>query len=85
MKKQTLFLIIMSLIVMTTVYSQEYSTQKNVVFDVEVRVVDKENSKPIKNADVSINGKLFRYNYINEYYPVKVMVGQQLVVVHPGF
>ena len=85
MKKQTLFLIIMSLIVMTTVYSQEYSTQKNVVFDVEVRVVDKENSKPIKNADVSINGKLFRYNYINEYYPVKAMVGQQLVVVHPGF
>tara|TARA_R110001632_G_scaffold179993_4_gene299987 strand:+ start:5173 stop:7443 length:2271 start_codon:yes stop_codon:yes gene_type:complete len=85
MKKQTLFLIIMSLIVMTTVYSQEYSTQKNVVFDVEVRVVDKENSKPIKNADVSINGKLFRYNYINEYYPVKAIVGQQLVVVHPGF
>lgn len=75
----------MSLILMTTVYSQEYSTQKNVVFDVEVRVVDKENSKPIKNADVSINGKLFRYNYINEYYPVKAMVGQQLVVVHPGF
>ena len=51
MKKQTLFLIIMSLIVMTTVYSQEYSTQKNVVFDV-VDIITFNSENKISHLDI---------------------------------
>ena len=70
---------------MTKMYSQEYITKKGIAFDLEVRVIDEGTKKPIKNASVSINGKMFRYNFINDYYLVKAMAGQQLVVVHPGF
>lgn len=85
MKKSTLILWTLSLVLMTQMYSQEYSTKKGIAFDLEVRVVDEATKKPIKNAAVSINGKSFRYDFINDFYSLKAMVGQQLVVVHPGF
>jgi tetratricopeptide (TPR) repeat protein len=64
---------------------KSYITEKNVWFDLEVRVVDKDTKQPIKNAAVSVNGRQFRYDIIKDFYLVKAQVGQQLTVTHLGF
>ena len=61
----------------------QYITNKNVWFDLEVRVVDKKTRRPIKNAKVTVNGRQFQYNSIRDYYLVRAQVGQELMVDHP--
>ena len=85
MKKKIVILIILTLVFGFKASSQEYITKKGVAFNLEVRVIDEATKKPIKNASVSINGKKFSYDYVKDYYLVNAMVGQQLIVDHPGF
>ncbi|TYP97874.1 tetratricopeptide repeat protein [Tenacibaculum adriaticum] len=54
-------------------------------FEVKVRVIDKETSKPIKNAEVQVNGIVTNFSDINGVYRVKARVNDQLVVDHPDF
>lgn len=82
-KRNTLFVV--ALLCVQIVYAQKYITEKNVLFDLEVRVVDKSNNLPIKDAKVSTGGINFRYNSSKEAYMVKAMVGQQLIISHYGF
>jgi tetratricopeptide (TPR) repeat protein len=66
-------------------YAQNFITEKNVLFDLEVRVVDKSNNLPIKDAKVSAGGINFRFSSIKDVYMVRAMVGQQLIISHYGF
>lgn len=76
-------------------YGQEYSTpatDKNfsintqkAEFSVIVRIVDKETKEKIRSAYVSVNGILYKFNFIKEYYVIKARVGDQLIVNHPTF
>jgi len=54
-------------------------------FLVKVKVVDEKTDKPIHNARVSINGKIFPYNYMQDVYFVQARAGDELVVTHPDF
>ena len=54
-------------------------------FKVKVEVIDKETNLPIKDAEVSINGKEFSFSAIYDYYNVTAKVGDELVVQHSGF
>ena len=71
------------LFVAIVAYGQNKAIGKKV--EVKVRVVDKESNTPIKTAEVSVNGKIFRYNYTNDYYFVDAHIGDELVVSNPGF
>ena len=64
---------------------KSYITEKDVWFDLEVRVVDKTSQKSIKNAKVSVDGRRFKYDLVQDYYRVRARVNQQLVVSHAGF
>lgn len=68
------------------VFSQENNTKNNnESFFVKVVVEDKENGNPIKNAEVSINGKYFRYSEVTSNYRVKARVNDELMITHPDF
>lgn len=60
-------------------------TKPSKVVEVKIRVVDKGTNTPIKTAEVSVHGKIFRYNTIEDYYTVNARVGDELVVSSPGF
>jgi len=76
-------------------YGQEYSTpatDKNFSintqkpeYSIVVRIVDKERGDQIRSAYVSVNGILYKFNYIKEYYVIKGRVGDQLIINHPTF
>lgn len=73
------------LIVIQSLYSQQYITEKGIEFDLEVRVVVKSKNRAIKNARVMVNGKEFLYNHVRGNYFVRAKVGEELIVSHPGF
>ena len=64
---------------------KSYIKEKDVWFDLEVRVVDKTSQKSIKNAKVTVDGRRFKYDLVQDYYRVRARVNQQLVVSHAGF
>lgn len=55
------------------------------MFRVKVKVVDEKTNKTIKNATVSINGKVFSYNSTQDVYFARGRAGDELVVTHPDF
>lgn len=55
------------------------------VFNVSVKVIDRNSQKTIENAELTINGKRFRYQPIIGAYEVKAKKGDELVVTHPDF
>ncbi|WP_343328948.1 tetratricopeptide repeat-containing sensor histidine kinase [Polaribacter staleyi] len=68
------------------VSAQEISTDiQTKMFDVKVKVLNKNTNVPIKNAEVFVSGKYFDYNEIYSYYLIKARVGDQLRVSHPDF
>ncbi len=54
-------------------------------FKVKVKVVDEKTNKMIKNATVSVNGKVFSYTLAQDVYIVRARAGDELVVTHPDF
>lgn len=65
--------------------SQERNTSFPPTFGVKVTVVDERTNKPIKNATVSVNGKVFSYGSDRGVYAVRARAGDELVVTHPDF
>ncbi|MDT7832470.1 histidine kinase [Flavobacteriaceae bacterium S356] len=64
--------------------SQE-TRQYNRPFEVSLKVIDKNTQKPIENAEVTINGELFRYRPNFGTYRITARRGDELVIVHPDF
>ncbi|MBL4605848.1 MAG: hypothetical protein JKY02_09385 [Flavobacteriaceae bacterium] len=64
-------------------YAQNKEIRKKI--GIKVRVVDKGSNTSIKTAEVSVHGKMFRYNANKNYYYVEAYVGDELVVSNPGF
>lgn len=60
-------------------------SQLHRLFNLEVRVVDKDSNMPIKNAEVSVNAFTTNFSDINGVYKVKASVGDELIVTHPDF
>jgi tetratricopeptide (TPR) repeat protein/two-component sensor histidine kinase len=54
-------------------------------FQIKVNIVDEKTGNEIRSAYVSVNGILFPYNFIREYYPIVAKKGDQLVVYHSTF
>ena len=76
--------IILLLIVSFKGYSQ-FNTDKGVLFNIKLKVVDKEQKTSIKNAEVYVNGRFFRYHNVTDNYVIKAKVDDELVVSHPDF
>ncbi|WP_439128524.1 tetratricopeptide repeat protein, partial [Polaribacter sp.] len=74
------------LLFQTLIIAQETSVNNtDKQFFVQVKVEIKKTKTPIKNADVSVNGKSFYFSEIDGFYKVEARVGDQLVVSHPDF
>jgi tetratricopeptide (TPR) repeat protein len=84
MVKKIQILIILLFIVSFNGYSQ-FNTDKGVLFNIKLRVVSKETKASIKNADVQVNGRFFRYHNVTDNYVVNAKVGDDLVVSHSDF
>ncbi|RSC95870.1 tetratricopeptide repeat-containing sensor histidine kinase [Tenacibaculum singaporense] len=68
----------------SSTYSQ-VDKERSKEFSVKVQVVSKETRHPIKDANVEVNGRTFRFSEITGRYIVKATVGSQLEVSHPNF
>lgn len=68
----------------SAVFSQALK-EADTYFSVELKVIDDNTSRPIKNALVEVNGRVFNFSNIKSRYIVKARKGSQLVVSHPGF
>jgi tetratricopeptide (TPR) repeat protein len=58
---------------------------QNSQFSVKLNIVEEKTKREIKSAYVYLNGKLIRYNFIQEYYPIRAKKGDQLVVYDASF
>lgn len=54
-------------------------------FSVKVKVVDDATNKTIKNATVSVNGRIFPYSPVSDRYVIEARAGDELAVTHPDF
>lgn len=54
-------------------------------YDIRLNIIDKKANTEIRSAYVSVNGILYPYNFVREYYPIKAKIGDQLVVYHSTF
>lgn len=55
------------------------------MFNIKVEVIDKVTDLPIKDASVKVNGVMFSYNAIRDFYEVTANVNDNLIVDHPDF
>jgi len=84
MTKKTYLSIVLLFVGLSFSFSQERKLEEP-VFSIELKVVGKETNDDIKDAEVKVDGRYFRYNYIDGHYLIKAKIGGQLVVSHPGF
>lgn len=56
-----------------------------VEYNIKLNIIDKKTNAEIRSAYVSVNGILYPYNFIREYYPIRGKIGDQLVVYHSTF
>lgn len=69
-----------------TVFSQENIIhQKGITFSVRITIVDKYNTKIVKNVEVETNGVFYSLPDINGRFIVKAKVGDEIRVSHPDF
>lgn len=76
-------------------FSQELNKKRNngktneainkVEHNIKLNIVDRKTNAEIRSAYVSVNGILYPYNFVREYYPIKGKIGDQLVVYHSTF
>ncbi|MDO6745272.1 histidine kinase [Tenacibaculum soleae] len=65
-------------------YAQVFEEQKK-EFTVKVQVINDNTQQPIKDATVTVNGRIFNFSNIKGRYIVTAQKGSQLVVSHTGF
>lgn len=87
MKNLLLVVIVLFVSSNTQVFSQDVQKKKvsPVYFDVKVRVVNKKNKRSIKDAEVTVNGREFPFQFVKDFYLVNAKSGDQLMVTHPDF
>ena len=73
------------LAVLPNINSQQFKINDQELFEVEVRVVNKNNNQFIKNVQISVNAFVTTSSNINGVYKVKARVHDELVARHPDF
>ena len=64
---------------------QKVIYQKGVDFSVRITIVDANNTRIVKNAEVSGNGTIYTYPDITGRYIIKAKIGDEIRVSHPDF
>jgi two-component system LytT family sensor kinase len=86
MIKKVYLLFILLVYSLPNVFSQSNIIyKKGVTFSVRITIVDQENNKVIKNAEVQANGYYYSFPSVNGNYVVKAKVGDEIRVSHPDF
>lgn len=84
MAKKTYISILIFFVGFVLGFSQE-SKLEDSIFSIELKVVSKESNKDIKDAEVKVEGRYFRYDTVKDNYLIKAKIGGQLIVSHPDF
>lgn len=84
MKRFLYILVVLLLGSQSSIWAQEESSSER-VFSVKVKVIDENTNLPIKNANVSVNGKLFLFSSLKDRYIIKARANDELIVTHPDF
>jgi len=84
MSKQVYITFLILLLNFQFVFSQESILEKK-QWSIKVKIIDKATNLPIKNADVQVNGRYFSFQFANESYLIKAVIGNELLVSHPDF
>ena len=64
---------------------QKVIYQKGVDFSVRITIVDANNTRIVKNAEVSGNGKIYTYPDVTGRYIITAKIGDEIRVSHPDF
>ena len=64
---------------------QEVIYQKGVDFSVRITIVDANNTRIVKNAEVSGNGTIYTYPDVTGRYIITAKIGDEIRVSHPDF
>jgi two-component system LytT family sensor kinase len=64
---------------------QKVIYQKGVDFSVRITIVDANNTRIVKNAEVSGNGTIYTYPDVNGRYIITAKIGDEIRVSHPDF
>ncbi len=84
MVKKTYISIVLLFLGLALGFSQERK-RDGIIFSIEVKVVSKETNESIKDAEVKVDGRYFRYDNVMDNYLIKAKIGGQLIVSHPSF
>jgi len=84
MAKKTYISILIFFVGFVYGFSQE-KKRVDIIFSIEVKVVSKETNESVKDAEVKVDGRYFRYDNVMDNYLIKAKIGGQLIVSHPGF
>ncbi|CAL2103492.1 Sensor histidine kinase [Tenacibaculum sp. 190130A14a] len=84
MKRFLYILVVLLLGSQSSIWAQEESSSER-VFSIKVKVIDENTNLPIKNANVSVNGKLFLFSSLKDRYIIKARANDELIVTHPDF
>ncbi|MEE9408081.1 MAG: histidine kinase [Polaribacter sp.] len=80
------YITVLFLLLSIGAFSQQYTTEYAVKeFFVKVVVEDNATGKHIKNAEVYINEKQFRYSEITSNYKIEAKINDELRITHPDF
>ena len=94
MSKKRNIIILFLMLFSAVVFAQQYDTSvtnknhkynRKAEYPIKLQVIDVKEKKPIISAYVSVNGVLYPYNHVREYYPIRARIGDQLVVYHSTF
>ena len=69
----------------TSVTNKNHKYNRKVEYPIKLQILDKKENKPIISTYVVVNGILYPYNHVKEYYPIRARLGDQLVVFHSTF
>jgi len=84
MVKKTYLLIVLIFVGLTLGFSQEKERDYK-IFSIALKVVSNATNQDIKDAEVKVDGRYFRYDIVADNYLIKAKIGDQLVVSHPRF
>ncbi|NVK52969.1 MAG: histidine kinase [Flavobacteriaceae bacterium] len=65
-------------------FSQEWNLNFTEL-NIKLRIIDKSTNMSIKDAEVRVNNRYFRYHNVTDNYVIKAKIGDDLEVSHPNF
>ena len=86
MIKKTHLLFVVLFFSLSNVFSQKNIVyQKGIIFSVRVSIVDEDDRKILKNAEIEANGTYYSFPDVKGNFVVKAKVGDEIRVSHPDF